>query len=89
MTYCICHILQYASQHVFLAILTHNPLGSRRVVKSTEPQKEHRKMTLCIDSAMTEAEVVSPNCVHTTCDSMYFVRAVAVRTKSKKKKYGT
>ena len=31
--------------------------------------------------------VVCPNCMHTACNSAYFGRAAAVRTKRKKKKY--
>ncbi len=30
---------------------------------------------------------VCPSCMHTVCNSMYFVRAAAVCTKSKKQKY--
>lgn len=35
------------------------------------------------EGAMTD-EVVCPDCMHTACNSMYFVRAAAVSTKSKK-----
>lgn len=38
-------ILQYAAQHAFLAILTHNPLCRGRYITSTEPLWEHRQMT--------------------------------------------
>ena len=54
------HILQYASQHAFLAILT-------------------------ILSVVVSLVVVCPNSMHTVCNSTYFVRAAAVRTKSKRK----
>lgn len=39
------HILQYASQHAFLALLPHNPLLSGIIITLTEPQGEHRQMT--------------------------------------------
>lgn len=74
----------------FLAILTQNPLHSGRYVTSTDPPREHRQMTA--HWQMTEAvctsrrvnvhydEVVCPNCMHTACNSMYFVRAAALCT---------
>ena len=39
-------ILQYASQHAFLAILTHNPLRNRKYVILTEPPRENRPVTM-------------------------------------------
>ena len=40
----------------------------------TEPPREHR----CL------SPVVCPNWMHTACNSTYFIRAAAVRTKRKK-----
>lgn len=66
--------LQYADHYAFLAVLTHDPLGSGRYIRSAESLWEHRQMTAWQISCSDK--VVCPKCMHSACSCMYFVGAV-------------
>lgn len=92
------YILQHASRHAFLAVLTLSPQCRGSNITSTELLREHRHTTAPWQTCLTIKalmyclykfkaqpynEVACPNCIQTASNRMYFVRAAAVCTKRK------